>query len=285
MKSLLLLLALVLTTQVQAQNNPDVYLADITFEGSTFSISNLQNISNNPGYDNQPSFLADGSAVLYSGTRNEEIDIVLYDVKSNTKKWISSSDGGEYSPTLMPNGTHFSAINLKPDGEQLLWKFPLSGDNPEVIIPEEVIGYHAWMNESSLYTFVLGSPATFVEFTLGDRINRKVIATNPGRSIHKVPGKNEVSFVDKNDPTNWIIKTYNPETKSVVTITSTLKGSEDMFWTNDGGIILGSDSGIALWTPENGWSERVSIFKEEGTISRVSLSPDNTKIAIVFAKK
>lgn len=284
MKTLLqFLLALLLTNIVQAQPETDVYLADIEFSENSFSITNIINVSSNPGYDNQPSFLTDGSGILYAGTRNEQTDVVLYDISKKTKTWLTNSEGSEYSPIIMPNGTHFSTIVLKPDGEQLLWKYPLSIGEPEVVVPDEVIGYHAWFNSHTLYSFVLGDNFTFVEFDLENK-SRTVIATSPGRSIHIVPTKDEVSFVDKNDSSNWFIKSFNPDSKKVRTYTSTLPNSEDMFWTNTGGIILGANSGIALWTKKIGWSEPIQVFDEEGTITRVALSPDNTKIAIVFSK-
>ena len=284
MKPLAFLFLLLFANPARAQTETEVYLADIEFSETYFTISNLINISNNPGYDNQPSFLPDNSGVLYSGTRNGQTDVVLYTVNTGTKTWLTDSEGSEYSPTVMPGGTHFSTIILKPDGEQLLWKYPLSIGEPEVVVPDEVIGYHSWLDAQTLYAFVLGDVFTFVEFKLGEQSFRKVIATNPGRSIHKVPGKNEVSFVNKNDSTNWLIKSYHPETKKVRTYTSTPPNSEDMFWTNDGNIIMGTSSGIALWTKENGWSAPSPIFEKEGIITRVSLSPDNTKIAIVFSE-
>lgn len=282
MKPILLLLFSFTFLSVQAQTNPEVYLADIQFSEMSFSISNLKNISDNLGYDNQPSFLADGSGVLFSSERGESTDIKLYDIKTKKSTWLTNSEGGKYSPTVTPDGDHFSSVWLKPDGEQLLWKFPLSCGTPEIIVLNEVIGYHSWFNESTLYTFVLGENFTFVEFKLGENISRKVLATSPGRSIHKVPGKNEVSFIDKNDSKNWLIKSYNPETKKVGTITSTPSNSEDMFWINSSSFLIGKDNQLMTWKEGHGLSNGTPIFEMDGVISRISLSPDRTKIAIVF---
>lgn len=283
MKSIVLFLLLGLVTQLQAQNNPEVYLGDISFSDEGFTISNLTNISNNPGYDNQPSFLPDGSGVLFSSERGESTDIKLYDISSKQSSWLTNSEGGKYSPTVTPDGNHFTSVWLKPSGEQLLWKFPLSDGEPEVLIPNEVIGYHAWFNKNSLYTFVLGDNFTFVEFMLDERLSRKVIATSPGRSIHKIPGKEEISFIDKNDSTNWIIKSYHPETKKINTITATPTNSEDMFWIDSNFFMIGQGNALLTWKEGHGYKNPEPIFENEGMISRISLSPDRTKIAIVFA--
>ena len=40
-----------------AQPNTDVFLFDLNTENGTFELSNMKNISDNEGYDNQPSFL------------------------------------------------------------------------------------------------------------------------------------------------------------------------------------------------------------------------------------
>jgi len=283
MKLLNLFILLGLSTQLQAQENPEIYLADISFSDVSFTISNLTNISNSTGYDNQPSFLPDGSGVLFSSEHGESTDIKLYDIESNTSSWLTNSEGGKYSPTVTPEGNFFSFIWLKPDGEQLLWKYSLSDGEPEVIVPNEVIGYHSWFNEQTLYTFVLGDNATFVEFKLGDRISRKVIATSPGRSIHKIPGKEEISFIDKNESDNWIVKTYDPESKKIKVLTSTPENSEDMYWVNSSSFLIGNGNSLLMWKEGHGYTNSANTFENEGVISRISLSPDRTKIAIVFA--
>ncbi len=284
MKLLFLFTLLIITTQIKAQNNPEVYLADIKFGENGFLISNLTNISNNPEYDNQPSFLPDDSGVLFTSQRGESTDIKLYDLKSKEYKWLTESEGGKYSPTVTPDGNHFSSIWLKPDGEQLLWKFPLNDGIPEVLVPDEVIGYHTWFDENTLYTFVLGDTFTFVEFKLGDQIRRKMIATNPGRSIHKIPGKDEISFIDKNDSTNWVVKFYSPKTTQIKSLASTPEGSEDMFWIDSESFLIGKGNQLMTWKEGHGLSNGTPVFEVGGVISRISLSPDRTKIAIVFTE-
>ena len=61
-----------------AQPNTDVYLLNT-------ETSNLVNISDNKGYDNQPSFISD-SLVLFAKSRQLQTDIILYNTK--TGKYI-----------------------------------------------------------------------------------------------------------------------------------------------------------------------------------------------------
>lgn len=283
MKNLYIILSLLLCSGVLAQSNPEVYLGDFTLNDNGFSISNLENISNNPGYDNQPSFIPNMPALLFSSQQGESTDIRLYDYEQKNSIWLTSSEGGKYSPTIMPEQDSFSAIWLKPDGEQLLWKFPLTEGEAEVIVPDEVIGYHSWFNEYTLYTFVLGEPFTLVEFDLKNK-TRTILANNPGRSIHKIPGKELVSFVDKNDTTQWVVKTYNPDSKEIKTLTETPDGSEDMFWIDTSSFLIGQANGLLMWKEGHGYTAQNPLFDAEGVISRIALSPERTKIAIVFTE-
>lgn len=284
MKYLTLLILLLITVDTQAQSNPEVYLGDFELTEDGFSVTNLENISNNPGYDNQPSFIPNMPALLFSSQRGESTDIQLFDYERNNSIWLTNSEGGKYSPTVMPDSDYFSSVWLKPNGEQLLWKFPLAEGQPEVIIPDEVIGYHAWFDEYTLYTFVLGDTFTFVEFDLEEN-SRTILANNPGRSIHKVPDMNAVSFVDKNDSTTWIVKTFNPETRKIRSLTATPDGSEDMFWVDSSSFLIGQKNELLMWKEGHGFSSPVPVFESNGSISRIALNHDRTKIAIVFAEE
>src|SRR5690349_18552752 len=74
-------------------------------------ITTWMNISNNAGYDNQPSFLPDSSAILFSSNRDgKQMDIYRYDIASKTVKQLTNTPDGEYSPTVTPDGKTFSVI-------------------------------------------------------------------------------------------------------------------------------------------------------------------------------
>ena len=283
MKILSIPLFLLFSTQIIAQPNPEVYVGDFEYSDGGITIQNLKNVSQSPFYDNQPSFLPDGSGFLYASIRPDEssLDIRQYNFDSDTNTWITDLPGGEYSPTVMPDQNYFSVIRSEP--EQLLWKIPLAEGEASVLVPNEIIGYHTWYDESTLYTFVLSEPFTFVEFKLGDKIQREVIAESPGRSIHKVPGKNEVSFVDKSDSTNWVVKTYSPGEQMFKTLVSTPEISEDMFWIDGETFLIGEGNNLMVWNEVAGYTGPYKIFDDEsGQITRLALSPNRDKIALVF---
>ena len=272
----------------QADTDIEVFLFDLTFTNGTYAISNPVNISDNPGYDSQPSFTPDGKGVLFSSTRNGQTDAVLYSIEDKSKQWLSNSPGGEYSPTVMPGGTHFSTIILKPDGEQLLWKYPLDGSGvAEVVVPELVIGYHTWFDQHTLFSFVLGDPATLQKNDISTQTNT-IIANNPGRSLHRIPNSLDISYVDKSNADSWIIKAYTPETGTISDITETLDGAEDMAWSAERRVIfMGADAKLFTFDPNgsDGWIEIADLSKWNlSGITRVAINADESKLAIVVNK-
>ena len=70
---------------IDAQQAPpatEVFYATVS---NAAGIESIVNISNNPGYDNQPSFLPDGSAILFSSNRDgKQTDIYRYDIATKT---------------------------------------------------------------------------------------------------------------------------------------------------------------------------------------------------------
>jgi len=118
-----------------AQSNTEVYLFNIIPNDNTVTLTNQQNISNNDGYDNQPSFYNDNQ-VLFASTRNGQTDIASYNVRDGKVSWINDTGfGSEYSPTKIPNQKAVSAIRLDTTGLQRLYSYDFkTGKHKEVVI-------------------------------------------------------------------------------------------------------------------------------------------------------
>ena len=113
MKQLLLITFLATTCRLLGQPGTEVYLFDI-LEAETAAgwLGNPVNISDNPGYDNQPSFWPDGKSVLYARTVGNQTEIARYAIENGPTITVTSTrQGSEYSPTPMPDG-NISSIRL-----------------------------------------------------------------------------------------------------------------------------------------------------------------------------
>jgi hypothetical protein len=289
MKIKLVFIAILAQTILFAQPNTEVYLFDLVKNDSTqtYSLENPINISNNKGfYDNQPSFLNDGKALLFASTRNDQTDIAVYDIEAKTKDWLTNTPSNEYSPQQTPNKKFFSAIRLEKDGTQLLWHYSFRSKKPRVLIENLKVGYHAWLNKQVVVSFVLGDPSTLEVSNLKYKI-KYPIDKNIGRSLHKIPSTELISFIshEHNDHEIYSINPINSEKKYIA---DPLEGSQDMAWMPDQTIIMGKGNKLYKLRPgeDKTWIEIASLDRFQlFDITRLAISPLGDKIAIVVEEQ
>lgn len=272
-----------ISTAAQRPPGTDIYLVEVRTSGGNATFVEPVNITDRAGYDNQPSFLPDGRSVLYTSNRGGQTDIYQYFVRTKATEQVTHTNPeSEYSATVTPTGETFSVIRVEADSTQRLWQFDLDGSNPRVILTDIApVGYHAWADEHTLALFVLGQPSTLqVADTRSG--HGQIVAYNIGRSVHKVPGRNVVSFTHR-VPDFWI-KELDPESRSVRPLVRLLEGNEFYAWMPDGSAITGQGSKLFRWDPRSdaGWEE-VADFTTAGIrgLSRIAVSPDGTRLAVV----
>ncbi|NND50778.1 MAG: hypothetical protein HKN54_00130 [Flavobacteriaceae bacterium] len=283
MKNKLLLLGLILSPILHAQPNTDVFLFDLDREYNNFKLSNFKNISNNEGYDNQPSFL-DDNTILYASTRKGQTDIAKYNINYDSQIWINHTDGSEYSPLKIPGQYAVSSIRLEKDGTQKLYKYNLSNGESEVLVDDIIIGYHLWYNQDVLISSVLEDGGLSLYSTHFEEKMNNMFQKNIGRSLHKIPNSELISFISKADKDLWEIKSLHPLKGSVKSIMGTLPEAEDMCWLPDGTILMGKDNILYTFKKDKDvdWNE-VASLEEFGitNITRLAVSPDGSKLAVV----
>lgn len=265
----------------QAPPATEIYLAPLTWAGPKVTVGRPVNITNNPGYDNQPQFLADSSGLLFSSNRDGvQTDIYRYDIALKKVVQVTSTSDNEYSPTLTPDGRTFTTVR---GAAQRLWRFTLDGvDAGLAWSVQGLIGYHVWVSPTQIATFILGQPATLQLLDMRSGA-AEVIEKGIGRSLLIRPQRGTVSFVHKPQGVPWQIKEYNPATKAVTVLTPTLEGSEDLAWTPDGAIVMGQKTKLFLWREgATGWTEIADLGKQGvENITRLTVSRDGKWIAIV----
>lgn len=266
-----------------AQSGTEVYLFDLAIDGESWTLSNPQNISQNEGYDNQPSFSPDGSTLYYTSNRDGETDLVAFEIETGNKTWLTNTESrSEYSPTVTPDGEHISFITLSSDGIQEFREIHVNSGEETLIENDPIIGYFVWIDEVSYLCFVLATedqPST-LQIHNTETGERKILGENPGRSFHKIPGAKAVSFIQtiEEEP---VVFAYYIENESRQMVHSTLEDSQDMVWLPNGDIIMGSGSTLYISSNEN-WKELINLssFSLSG-ITRMAVHPGGTKIAIV----
>lgn len=266
-----------------AQPNTEVFLFDLNTDKSTFQLSNFKNISNNEGYDNQPSFM-DNETLLYAGTRNGQTDIVQYDLNYGSQTWICFTEGGEYSPLKIPNQDAVSAVRLDLDGKQRLYRYNLENSTNSVILDTLVVGYHLWFDSKTIISSVLEDDFLSLYSSDLKTGQNKKITTHVGRSLHTMPNSKLISFISKKPDGSSEIKSFNPITGAIKTIAPTLPNVEDMCWLEDGSIVMSKDNTLFRFNPKvkSEWIE-VASLKPYGVtkITRLAVGPDGRKLAVV----
>jgi len=262
----------------------EVILFDLETIETGFKISNPINVSQNKGYDNQPYFLPDGSGLLYSSAVDDgNTEIILYKLDNKEKKQLTNTPGSEYSPTVTPDGKHFTSILLEKDGTQLLWKYNIETGIAEITIEDLKIGYHCWFNKSTIVSFVLGDTVTMQVSNLTNGKN-KIVTKNIRRSLHKIPLQEKTSFIQQESDGIWMIKWLNPATGESGNIVQSLNNSQDMAWSPTGDIIMGQENKLFFYKPgtSNSWTEFADLEKYGYYgITRIAISPKADKVAVV----
>jgi Tol biopolymer transport system component len=233
-----------------AQNGTEVYLLDLSVSAGQLALSNPRNVSDKPGYDNQPFFHPTQPLLYYTSMMaDKQTDIWSYNTKTGVRKQLTSTPDSEYSPTVLPDKQAISCIvQRKANGDQDLVKYSLSDPTATTLLLESQktgkIGYQAWLNQNEAVVFVLGEPNS-MHF-----LNRKtgkdtIIATTIGRSLHRVPGQKAFSFVQQVGD-KWLIRAYNPARNQISTLAESSPDSEHyMTWVTTG--ILLESRGNELW--------------------------------------
>ncbi len=263
----------------------DIYMVNIRMDGADFRIQGQPvNLTDRDGYDNQPFFAPDGRSFLYTSSSDGQTDIYRYDIANRSTHRMTSTSESEYSPTVMPDGKSFSVIRVEADGTQRLWKFPTDGGAPSLVLQEiKPVGYQAWADAKTVLIFVLGEPPTLQKADTATG-KSEVIIENVGRSLHKVPGQEAVSFVHKVSEKDWQIKSLETGTGEIRTITKTLPQREDYAWTPAGTLVMARDGKLYSFYPERDkeWKE-VADFASAGVrgITRLSIAPDGERLVLV----
>ncbi len=268
----------------------DVWIATFDVRDGRVTIGDLQNVSNRPGYDNQPMFSKDGKRLYYtSGTAGAPTDLYVYDVRKRTTTRVTDSPESEYSPTPMPGGSTLSTVVVERDSTQRLWSVPdQPNGGPRTVILEKVkpVGYHAWLDKHTLALYLLGQPSVL---GIADVRTGKVdtVATGVGRGVSKPPFARVAAFTqrDPQDSTRVIIRTVDPATRTITDVARGLPGAQDFAWSPGGRIFMAQGTSL-FQKPRDGDWQRVIDFADPriGPITRIAIAPTGNWIAFVAAE-
>jgi len=263
----------------------DVFLLPLILRGDTVRVGAPVNLTRRVGYDNQPSFARDSRSVLYTATVGDgPSDIYRYDLSTGLTTPIRRTrPESEYSARFTDDGKAVTVIRVEADSTQRLWQIPLdSSMAPRVLFPAiKPVGYFAQANDSLWALFVLGTPAT-LQLANSATGTADVIARNVGRSLHRIPGSTNTSFVQKGGAT-WYVMQLNVLTRRVDTLIALPKGSEDVVWADSTTLLVGQGTTLSTWKRGTAaWAPVADLsFAPLANVTRLAVSDDRRWLALV----
>ena len=268
----------------QAAPGTDIFLADLDLTSSPPALGAPRNVTNRPGYDNQPHFEPEGGGLLYTSQRGEQTDIFRLDLSSGDHTQVTDTPESEYSPNVIsPANEDMSVVRVESDGTQRLWTFRRDGSMPRLLLPDLApVGYHAWNRYGSLILFVLGEPPTLHLANL-DTESTNTVAQDIGHSLQARHNPDFFSFLQR-EGDQWAIRLMNPINGAVFELIEALPGSQDLAWTPDGRMLMASDSRIFVRDPfqDEDWVPAADLSAANITsITRLAVSPRGDQIALV----
>jgi dipeptidyl aminopeptidase/acylaminoacyl peptidase len=275
----------------------DIYLVPMSGGLASLKAAKPTPVSTAPGYDNQPNFSPDGSRILFAANRDgKQIDVFVFNRGNGSVSQLTETAQNENSPTYLPAGIGapggFSVVQTEPDRSQRLWRFNAQGRSPELVLADiKPVGYHAWIDAGRLVLFVLGQqgkPAT-LQIASVKTGQAEIVADNIGRSLHRIPGTELASFVQREASGEYWIKQIDITAKKIDPLIKAAEGSSDRdyAWAADGKtVLMSAGTKIMSWTRgAAAWTEVFDAAPHQlGAITRLAVSPKGEALAIVVAE-
>jgi dipeptidyl aminopeptidase/acylaminoacyl peptidase len=278
-----------------------IFLASLDLNRGT--VGTPRPITSHPGYNNQPSFLNDGSGLLFVSNRSGSINVFRYIMATGATSAVTSTTENLYSPQELPDGGGFSAVRvITPNAngaeakEPPVWRYGWDGQPAAPMTDVRVVGYYAFVNERLAAFFVVDSDATrnANKAVLADRVTgqTRVMTDKPGRSLGRTPDGRRASFVDKTDPQRWVVAAMGADDAKPVVLVATPTGpagepeadrSEDYAWMPDGSLLMARGSQFLRWNgqPGSGFQPFADVGNAGGAIKRLAVSRDGRQLAFV----
>lgn len=289
------MLAFIALAAADAPPDSEIFLADLDLAHAR--VGPPRNLTNRPGYDNQPAFLPDGSGFLYVADVDGPTDVFRYTFATGAVSRVTATPEAEYSPTPLDRG--FSAVRVgSPDADvepftesQQLWRYDDTGKAVENLLPDvRRVGYHAWLDARRVAIVRVGPNAepphalVLADLRTG---KRTPLAPDAGRSM--VADGRDLLFVDKHaDP--WVITrvTRSGKITEVAPMPPNDPGegedarSEDFRVLPDGTLLAAHGTRLLRW--RGSWEVLADLPEVAGSIKRLAVSPDGTRLLFVVQR-
>jgi ketosteroid isomerase-like protein len=295
MRRIVLLLLLASAPALYAQiNDSEVWVGSLDMSGGRFAVSNLVNISNHPGYDNQPAFFSDGKLVFASqiavlDETGHAVQAVIHDFANGTSTPVPGALG--FSPTPAADGS----LMLLRDGHVVLHE--RSGKETQLTETKDA-GYFTRFDDQTWVLYMNDKQRRIVLYDAKTK-TLDTMALGAITAPFRVPGKRAVTFVaiepfpvpegEAAPPRKLFLRQLTLDDRHVSTLASiAFPTSGSHVWTSRGTLLMASGHTIYEWSPAkpDDWHIAATFDDPElQGLTRIAISPRGDRIALVSAPR
>ena len=276
--------------QVASSQSQDIMILPL-MDGSDGKYVSLEptHVTQREGYDNQPKFGPKGDVLYFTRMLDkksgdgQQSDIFKYQLSDGSFTNITQTeDISEYSATPFSEG-FISVVAVNPEGQQHLRLVSTVNQEQKVLREDiEPVGYYGWLSSTKACVFVLGDTMTLQILDTESSAPPLVIADNIGRCFETVaPGL--VTFTIEEEGVHQLYA-LNHEGGFTSAETKLPEGVQDYAWFDQTHVVVGQDSKLLLVNAAK--TKELVDLKKLGVsgITRLALSPDRRKVAIVYER-
>ncbi len=261
----------------------DLWLFNLEKKENVYQAVNPQNITNRPGYDNQPAFTTDGKSILYVSIREDgQADIYRYDIKSKLQTNLTKSKVSEYSPTILPDESGFSAVVVEADSTQRVWNMGFDGSFMKFAgDATDSVGYHSWLNADTLLYYKLTEPHSLHALNL--KTGKDVwLCDKPSRAFRKTGRGSQFLYAIKTEHA-LEFRIYKPSAKESRVYATYPSLNEDFIWHPELGLVKAENADLLRFNENTGKWEILFSFAGVGIkkITRFAFDAKSKRLVIV----
>lgn len=208
------------------------------------------NITNRPGYDNQPSFSLNGRIIYYVSVREDkQADIYTYDTKKKKSVPLRITPESEYSPVVTPDGKYLSTVVVEKDSSQRIHLIDPVTKATNQTLEFDSVGYCLFLNMDTVIYYKLTRPHSLRMYIIPAKED-KIIATSPIRTFKSL---SRYSFIyGTRDSGEVSYYKYDLLVRKAQRLARYPSVSEDIFWHPEYGLLRAEQATILRYDPSAG---------------------------------
>ena len=269
----------------------DIWLGNLDMAGGRVAITNLENITHRPGYDNQPAFFPGGKTLAYTTEAGAETHMVLFDIATRKATQLVNAQG--FSPTPTPDGTQLMVLH---DGRVEL--HDLNGRLVRPLTETKDAGHFSTYDERTWALFMNDKERRIAIYD-ADKKTLETMSVGGDTPLYRVPGEPAFTFVAEvpfssdsaveakfdRSAVKLELRKLDMVRRSVeVLATIPFPASGHHVWTSRKTVLIASGGTIYEWNPAapTTWKPvAVLPHPDQQHITRIAISPMGDLIALV----